>query len=45
MDEKLCPLSMMSDELARCSHECKLYDNGKCLLAEALKKIASESKK
>lgn len=41
---KVCPLSMSGD-LKQCIQTCVLYSEGKCLLAEALKKTAEKSDK
>lgn len=39
---RVCPLSMQG-ELKQCTPMCSLNENGKCLLAEALKRIANSS--
>ena len=39
MENKMvCPLSMVGDNIKACHIDCKLNNNGKCLLAEYLKK-------
>lgn len=38
----ICPMSMAST-IKQCVQSCKFYHDGKCLFAEALKKIASDS--
>lgn len=42
MSNVVCPLSMASNEPKRCNTVCAFYTNGKCLLAESLKKVSEK---
>ena len=41
MEDKLCPLALMSGNTYYCNSSCALSSDGECLVAAALKKYAN----
>jgi len=39
----VCPLSMTGEQPKMCNPNCRLYSEGKCLLAEYLKKKLNQT--
>lgn len=45
MEQRICPLSMATENLRPCTYLCKFYnkDTGECVLVEAAKNLAEKN--